>query len=50
MNFQSFVKKFSVLYVLIFLLITTQEVDSEGIWREVKRKDRTHVVKSGENL
>ena len=50
MNFQSFVKKFSVLCVGIFLLIPTQEVDAEGIWREVKGKDRTHVVKSGENL
>ncbi len=50
MNFQSFVKKFSVLYVVIFLLIPTQEVDAEGIWREVKGKDRNHVVKSGENL
>ena len=26
------------------------EADAEGIWREVKGKDRTHVVKSGENL
>ena len=50
MNFQSFVKKFSVLCVGIFLFVPAQEVDAEGIWREVKGKDRTHVVKSGENL
>gem|GEM_PF-5903707 len=43
MNFQSFVKKFSVLCVGIFLFVPAQEVDAEGIWREVKGKDRTHV-------
>ena len=50
MNFQSFIKKISILCVGFFFLIPTPEAEAEGVWREVKGKDRTHVVKSGENL
>ncbi len=50
MHFQSFFKKFSVLCVGVLFFLPAPEADAEGIWREVKGKDRTHVVKSGENL
>ncbi len=50
MNFQSFVKNFGLFCVGLFLFIPSQEAEAEGIWREVRGKDRTHVVKNGENL